>query len=181
MQWDNSDLARFASKTRREGRCLVWTGYIKPNGYGEFLLRGHKVYAHRFAYEAAHGPDSADDICVLHDCPDGDRKDCVESAHLWAGTNAENAADAGRKGQMASGKDHWSHRDPEKFARVNAPGVKARGERNQNSRLTEAQVRQIRERYAFRKVTYAILAAEYGVSEDTIARVIKRETWAHVT
>lgn len=33
--------------------CVVWDGYIAPNGYGRF---GRHGYAHRRAYEDTNGP-----------------------------------------------------------------------------------------------------------------------------
>jgi len=49
--------------------------------------------------------------------------------------------------------------------------------RNAWARLTWPQVVEIRERYAAGGVTYAVLAAEYGVSEHTVSRVVLRQTW----
>jgi hypothetical protein len=54
---------------------------------------------------------------------------------------------------------------------------RASGERNQGAVLTWEQVREIRARYVFRKVTAKMLAAEYGISSDSIEKIIRRETW----
>lgn len=67
--------------------CLLWQGPMHSNGYGKI---GSKRYAHRVAYERAHGP-----------IPDGFQVDhvrargcvyrhCVEPTHLEAVTQAEN-------------------------------------------------------------------------------------------
>ena len=47
-------------------------------------------------------------------------------------------------------------------------------------KLTEPQVAEIIERYAAGGVTYRQLAAEYGVSAQTISGIIRRRRWAHV-
>ena len=48
------------------------------------------------------------------------------------------------------------------------------------SKLTEFHANEIRGRYAVGGITYRELAAEYGVSAQTIANIIKRVTWAHL-
>ncbi len=54
-----------------------------------------------------------------------------------------------------------------------------RGEANR-SKLTEEQVREIRARYIPRQCGYIRLAKEYGVSDVTIYKIVKRMKWAHV-
>lgn len=46
----------FASYTRREGDCLIWTGAINSSGYGSYRSGGKPRKAHHVAYEMAHGP-----------------------------------------------------------------------------------------------------------------------------
>lgn len=60
------------------------------------------------------------------------------------------------------------------------PSETARGERNTKAKLTEEQVRKIREEYTDPQVTYAVLARRYGVTPVTIGRVINRVNWGHV-
>jgi predicted DNA binding protein len=55
-----------------------------------------------------------------------------------------------------------------------------RGEAN-HSKLTELQVREIRQRYIPHQVTLRQLGDEYGVSEQTIFSIIRRQKWAHVS
>lgn len=59
----------------------------------------------------------------------------------------------------------------------------ARGERIGNSKLTEEQVKTIRETFhrgGPRDSNLIFLAEKYGVSTSTIYLVIKRKVWAHV-
>lgn len=80
--------ARFASKTRVEGDCLVWVGAVDRQGYGRFYPqgRGSQVRAHRWAYEQLHG-DIPRGLVIDHLCR---RPACVLVAHLEAVTNQEN-------------------------------------------------------------------------------------------
>jgi helix-turn-helix, Psq domain len=71
---------------------------------------------------------------------------------------------------LARGDDHWSHRRPE---------LVLRGEAHGRAVLTEAKVRAIRRGYG--RVSQRALAREYGVSRSTIALVVRRLRWRHVT
>jgi len=55
-----------------------------------------------------------------------------------------------------------------------------RGENGPKAKLTEAQVREIRERYALGGITYRSLAAEFSVHETSISQIVRRKTWAHI-
>ena len=58
--------------------------------------------------------------------------------------------------------------------------VKLRGESHGSSKLTEDNVRDMRERYASQKVTMRVLGYEYGISAPTVLAVIRRKTWKHI-
>jgi DNA invertase Pin-like site-specific DNA recombinase len=77
----------------------------------------------------------------------------VNPDHLWLGTHAQNHADKKAKGR--------------------AP----RGERQHLAKLTEVQVRQVRELYAAR-VSKAALGRHFGVSRTCIRHIIAGENWA---
>jgi hypothetical protein len=53
------------------------------------------------------------------------------------------------------------------------------GSRNVAARLTEAQVRELREQ-AGRGTGREELAQRYGISKDTVSRIVRRKLWAHV-
>jgi hypothetical protein len=139
---------------QRDTGCWLWTGVL-TYGYGALNVHGRRTLAHRFSYELAHGP-IPDGIFVCHNCPGGDVKRCVNPAHLWLGSHADNMADASRKGQNAH------------------------GERNGAARLTDAQVLDIRQRYVPHQVTKRMLAQEHGVSIGLINRIVTGRIWTHM-
>lgn len=70
-------------------RCQPFQGGLDTKGYGRFMANGVVVKAHRFAYELAHGPGSANGQQVHHLC---NNPPCCNPAHLILGNNASNIA-----------------------------------------------------------------------------------------
>lgn len=108
------------------------------------------MQAHRAAYEFAKGHIPFG-LYVLHSC---DNRCCQNPAHLRVGTQFDNMRD-------------MRERNRENDVRGEASGM---------SKLTEAQVREMRETSG----TRADKARRYGVTWQTVDAVLKRETWAHV-
>ena len=138
--------------------CILWTGRVNNRGYGVIPDKRNRkmLLAHRVAWELVNGP-IPDDMEVCHNCPGGDNPSCVNHAHMFLGTHADNMRDAGRKGQMA------------------------RGERHRHRKLTDVLVREIRHLYAAGGTTQQALADRFGVSISQICGVINRTAWGHVT
>ena len=171
-------IARFWSKVQRCAHvqrctrcCWPWQGGIKNNGYGEFFIGryGDKVkmvHTHIFAWELAHGPLLLS-VDVLHRC---DNKPCVNDAHLYLGTQLDNARDAVERNRLQTGAQHYYHR---------LPGLIRRGEAIGNHKLTTADVQQA---YTWRLAggTYGEIAKKLSVSECLIGEILRGEKWQHL-
>lgn len=83
------DQARFWSKVAlpNEQGCMLWLGYINPNGYGRLSIRRQMRLAHRVSYELAYG-EIPDGLPLDHLCR---MRNCVAPLHLEAVTHRENA------------------------------------------------------------------------------------------
>jgi hypothetical protein len=114
-------------------------------------MHGGLKYAHRIAYELTIGP-IPEGMHVLHRC---DNPSCVNPAHLFLGTLADNAKDMYAKGRGAD-------RD---------------GEKGPSAKLTWEIVTEIRRRYAADATTYRQLGAEFGVVSSQIGHIIRGEQW----
>ena len=126
---------------RGPNECWPWRGLTDTNNYG--LIRFEKAAhrTHRVAWVLENGPippsKVARSLSVCHSC---DNPICVNPAHLWVGTDADNVHDMQRKGRIQ------------------------RGERHHAAKLTEAQVRAIRSDPRSDRV----VGKEYGVSTSTV-------------
>lgn len=79
-------IARLFARGRREGECLIWTGKLTHDGYGQRSWRGKSAYVHVIAYELAHGPVPGG-MELDHQC---NRRACFETAHLKTVTHRAN-------------------------------------------------------------------------------------------
>jgi hypothetical protein len=129
--------------------CWIWTGLIRPDGYGATRLEGREQGAHRAAWKLFRGPIGPGAV-VCHKC---DVRACVNPAHLFLGTAAENAHDMKTKGRARSGEKHGS------------------------AKLTLAQVRRIKALLAKDRMYMSEIALEFGVSQTTIRAIKQGKTW----
>jgi hypothetical protein len=84
----------------------------------------------------------------------------------FLGTHADNAADMVRKGRSLSGDRNPSRR---------YPGIHAKGEACTSAKLTDAQVAEIRLRYATDTPSLRKLGREFGVSYNHISRIVNHK------
>lgn len=145
---------RFWNKVDIRGpdECWPWKARKFKSGYGAISRGDTEARSHRVAWELIYGP-IPNDLHVCHHC---DEPGCINPAHLFLGTAAENRADAARKGRLPRGEHHYS------------------------ARLTSNQVLFIREEYARGKTTHRRLGTRFNVDHATIGNIIRRETWRHI-
>lgn len=149
---------RFWAKVDKRGPddCWLWTASILKNGYGHIGIYNKKTdTAHRVSYRLAKGeiPPGMD---VCHTC---DVRACVNPAHLFLGTRAENMADCKAKGR--------------------ARGPNYRGEKIGTSKLKEPDVLVIK-RKILAGISNTVLGEQHGVSRATIDSIRKGDSWRHV-
>lgn len=169
-----SFIARFWSHVDRSNpaACWLWGGRRDRHHIISFQVNGKGCGAgvHRVAWELTNGL-IADDLWVLHNCPGGDNPSCINPAHLWLGTSRDNIDDMVRKGRQAQGSSHISRVHPERMPR---------GERHGQARLSEREVLAIRAQFAAGGVNYKQLANLFRVSDQQVARIVRRKCWSHI-
>jgi len=144
---------RFWEKVQKgpDNECWEWIGY-RRQGYGVVGVDREVIGAHRFSFELTNGP-IPDGMFVLHRC---DNPPCVNPAHLFLGTHADNMADCKVKGR--------------------AKGSPLVGSDCHAAKLNEALVMEIRNS----QDNSVILADRYRVSATTIRHIKTRNTWRHI-
>ena len=89
--WNNVD------KLSSSNGCWLWTGGVGSHGYGMICYTEiGDVLTHRLSWMLCRG-EIKDGLHVLHNCPGGDNRRCVNPDHLFLGTQDDNAKDMGRK------------------------------------------------------------------------------------
>lgn len=128
--------------------CWLWTGSVGGGGYGAFWMNGRHYLAHRAAYELfVRKPDPHQAVC--HRC---DMPLCVNPAHLFEGTRADNSADMVAKDRQS------------------------KGERRHNSKITSETAALI----MASPLSDTEWAARLGVTKGAINHVRHRRNWRHI-
>jgi hypothetical protein len=147
---------------RSPDECWPWLAFVGKRGYGMMRLldasRQQKVItAHRIAHTLVYGTiPQGEGYCgtvIRHSC---DNRVCCNPFHLSPGSQRDNMQDAVTRGRTA------------------------RGEKQPLSKLTEAQVLEIRKSYSAGGVTQSQLAQKYGVIQQAIQLVVTRKRWKHI-
>ncbi len=144
---------RFWKKVEVGGQDTCWTWLVstKQGGYGKIMGDDGRFYlAHRVAYELLIGIIPSG-MLLCHRC---DNPSCVNPAHMFIGTQADNLKDMRSKG------------------RGNPPC----GTRHPRARLTEQLVTQIRSDFR----SHRQLAKALGISKSAIGMAKAGPTWKHV-
>lgn len=159
------DLKRFWEKIDKspghgpKGDCWKWTSGLTHGDYGGFGTykgpqgnkRKRKDLAHRISFFLATGT-----WPVLYVCHECDWPLCCNPAHLFEGTAKDNYDNAATKGR------------------------ETRGERVGTSKLTEAQVLEIRRLRAM-GIKQSVIAEQFNIDRSHVSLITgKRKSWSHI-
>lgn len=144
--------------------CLLWTGQIYGNGYGQIKYLSKSWGVHRLLWVLLFGELRTDQY-VCHKC---DVRNCVNVAHLFVGSPRDNALDMVSKGRGNQANTRY-------FTRV--PSARPRGEAHGLAKLDADKVRQIR---AEPDTTLQTFADRFGVTKQAVRSARIFETWRHV-
>jgi hypothetical protein len=123
--------------------CWPWLGHANSDGYGLLNKRLNGQWlVHRVVYQFAHGQIDSD-LIVRHAC---DNPPCCNPLHLLGGTQADNVRDAIKRERFPRGESHG------------------------NTKVTDAQVRDIREA-ALAGETYTSIGARFGISRYQVSNI----------
>ena len=164
LELSRKESVRFWAKVERRGPndCWLWKAGANDKGYGNFKIGRSTLKAHRVSFEI-HVHKLPAGQCALHSC---DTPRCVNPAHLFAGTQADNMADMTNKGRRVP---NFNMDLPV------MPGVE-----NPSHKLSEDDVLEIRRRYAAGGVSQRALAGEFGVCQRTVTVIVNGHAWRHL-
>lgn len=130
--------------------CWLWTAFTARKGYGRIGSGKSVPLAHRVSWTLHRGP-IPEGMHVLHHC---DTPSCVNPDHLFLGTDADNHRDSVAKGRRRT----------------------FRGEQCACAKLTERDVRFIRESH----LTGKVLARQFNITKGHISSIRSGRAWRHL-
>lgn len=149
---------RFWGKVNRPDGCWEWTGGRDHHGYGKVRMPMSRVQfrAHRVAYFLATGEDPGSHL-VCHRC---DNPSCVNPAHLFLGTPADNVTDMLAKGRHKT--------------------IGRKGAHNPGAKLTDADVRRVVD-LLLAGAKNTEIAEKVGVTHAMVSRIRLGKSWGDFT
>ena len=140
-------MERFWDKVDKSNNCWEWTAATQNKGYGVFSYKGNnRALAHRVVMQLE-GHD-VKGLFVLHKC---DNRLCVRPDHLYLGDAKDNMQDAIDRDRVCHGEDH------------------------PDSKLSDDEVAELRQKYEDTDVLQKELAEEYGVTQSNVSRLVNSD------
>ena len=130
--------------------CIFWPYGSTKDGYGKMSLNGRTIRVHREVCELVHGPAPSNKPMALHKCG---HSNCISGDCLYWGDAQDNANDRIRHGTNLSGESCGT------------------------SKLTWANVREIRRLYAMGRLIQEELGDRFGTHLTNIGCIVRDETW----
>lgn len=133
---------------------MLWPYGLNGYGYGKVWVGTRHSPTHRLSCEMTYGPPPTPlHTDAAHTCH---TRACLNPRHLRWATRKENMLDKRRDGTHPEGERHGS------------------------AKLTEQDVREIREFASIHGAEQTYLAELYGVSKSAICLIVSRKNWSHV-
>lgn len=153
MSWDDA-LDYFIHSAEEDANgCLIPAARAHPNGYVRFTFNSSQHYLHRAVLERELGRPLLPGMDASHTCHN---RACANAGHLVEETRSENVARAGALGRMGNV-----------------------GENHNMAKLTEDDVREIREMLADGHYQREVAEA-FGVGDVAVSSIKTGKTWRHV-
>lgn len=137
--------------------CWNWKFYRTDDGYGRLSYKGKLRLAHRLSKylygEISWKTFKDSNVVAMHLC---DNPPCIRPDHVRMGTQRENIKDRVSKGRCTRGERKWS------------------------AKVTESQVREIRNMRTA-GIDFPIIAQKFKISPVTVKQIVYRRKWKHVT
>ena len=143
-----TEVGHYLKMARRVGECLLWDGAMR----GRYPAK-HGQALHRYVLEHKLGRPIQEGFEALHSC---DNPTCINPDHLREGSHLENMGDMVSRQRCA----------------------RLRGSQNGNSKLTEDDVRAIRQMGSGVFVNKTVIARMFGVDRALVARIIDGRAWS---
>jgi hypothetical protein len=159
-----AEIQSFWKNVRKTRTCWIWTGKTNHHGYGLARYMGKYQRAHRVSWQLKNGKIKAK-ILLLHEC---DNPPCIRLGrkHVIVGTQKKNIQDCIKRGRF-----RW---------KPVADKFKCRGEKHHWTKLTDKQVRYIRDHYRRGQPHYGgnvkQLAKRFKVIIGTIRNIANNKT-----
>jgi hypothetical protein len=155
MNLTEKQIEHFWNGVEKGEGCWNWKRGLTADGYGTSTVGNKKTMkASRIALLLT-TPNPDNKPYALHKCK-SNRK-CCNPEHLYWGDQTDNMRDRVKDGT------HYQ-----------------KGECQPFSKLTELQVKEIRQKYSTGDHSYQTLGDEYKVHKSCISKIVKRESWTHI-